>query len=429
MSHLRKHQRNVCGKGALRGNIFACKYCEESFAKKTDLRQHFINCEKKPEKPDRDINVPIMHTCDTCGKEFARNYDFKRHQLSHTDEKPFQCQACSKNFKEKSSLNKHVKRMHLDMTGGGQSMDDLHDDAGEVEAAAEEIAASMISSDRAGPVEPNAAADIIVSMAATMVSSSSVAAASTAHALVPAGVLHGTGVIPADTHTINAADILNFPEVAAALGLNTSAHVAHQQGSTAVVVAQPIDGSGMITLETDQIELQGVSGITGSGHSILLTDDVKQGVGSSRSFILHTEEAASGHNPGQSLVVGSQDSQASTHNGSLLILGQQTESSTVNQSVNDNAIHFSVGTASESASVNQIHESNNGQDDSLNTSEDALIIDTTETTDESNKLAGAGAVVQNVEQLEDHIDDEEHNDGLDDNREGNQDGDLPMETA
>ncbi|NXR43509.1 MAZ protein, partial [Zosterops hypoxanthus] len=39
------------------------------------------------------------HACDTCGKAFRDVYHLKRHRLSHTDERPFQCPVCQQRFK------------------------------------------------------------------------------------------------------------------------------------------------------------------------------------------------------------------------------------------------------------------------------------------------------------------------------------------
>ncbi|XP_063039285.1 LOW QUALITY PROTEIN: myc-associated zinc finger protein-like [Melospiza melodia melodia] len=41
------------------------------------------------------------HACDTCGKAFRDVYHLKRHRLSHTDERPFQCPVCQQRFKRK----------------------------------------------------------------------------------------------------------------------------------------------------------------------------------------------------------------------------------------------------------------------------------------------------------------------------------------
>eukprot|EP00794_Sanderia_malayensis_P011093 gene11093-12261_t len=215
MSHLRKHQRNVCGKGTQRTNIFACKYCEKSFSRKADLRQHFASCEKKPENPEKpEMIAQASFPCEHCDKKFARNYDFKRHQLSHTDEKPFACSHCSKNFKERSSLYKHMKRMHSLLTGDSL-MEGTQDESID-DAAQRAIAAITATSDDVITSVGNNPANIIVSLSHEMHSDSDGTIA-TAHALAQAGIIENADQILQGSHTIAAADILNFPEVAAAL--------------------------------------------------------------------------------------------------------------------------------------------------------------------------------------------------------------------
>ena len=252
MSHLRKHQRNVCGKVASRGNIFGCKYCEEGFARKSDLRQHFLVCEKKPDKGEKEMLGPTIFSCEHCGKDFHRNYDFKRHQLSHTDEKPFACSKCAKNFKEKSSLYKHVKRMHSMLTGD-PILDGSQDENTETEAAQRAIATITSSQDAISASGSHN--DIIVSLAHSMTSSSENDTIATAHALAQAGIIDNADQILQGSHTIAAADILNFPEVAAALGLNTG----NQTGHPTMVVTQPGDAASMISMDTDHVRIADTS--------------------------------------------------------------------------------------------------------------------------------------------------------------------------
>ena len=228
--------------------MFTCKYCDEGFARKSDLRQHFLTCEKKPDKPEKDILTPTLYSCDHCGKEFSRNYDFKRHQLSHTDEKPYPCSKCSKNFKEKSSLYKHVKRMHSSLTGESY-MDSSQDEGTESENAQRAIATITSSPD--GIVATGNPSDIIVSLGQNISSSSENDTIATAHALAQVGIIDNADQILQGSHTIAAADILNFPEVAAALGLNTG-----NQSNHTMVVTQPVHTSTIIGMDNDHVRIQ-----------------------------------------------------------------------------------------------------------------------------------------------------------------------------
>ena len=116
LSHLRKHMKKVCGPNKPEKQatmIIQCKYCEEIFPSKVELRKHLVTCEKKECKPKEPSQV-ALHVCNICNKDFASPYNVRRHQLTHSDERPYECQYCSKAFKEKSSLTKHVKRVHLE---------------------------------------------------------------------------------------------------------------------------------------------------------------------------------------------------------------------------------------------------------------------------------------------------------------------------
>jgi uncharacterized Zn-finger protein len=45
--------------------------------------------------------------CTICGKNFRRNFQFKRHLKSHENKREFKCKVCGKAFNTKVSLNHH----------------------------------------------------------------------------------------------------------------------------------------------------------------------------------------------------------------------------------------------------------------------------------------------------------------------------------
>ncbi|NXQ25165.1 MAZ protein, partial [Alaudala cheleensis] len=103
-----------------KGAPYVCGLCAKEFKNGYNLRRHQAThgditgvTPKRPPRPSPalpDEATPAgddvtkragrkSHACDTCGKVFRDVYHLKRHRLSHTDERPFQCPVCQQRFK------------------------------------------------------------------------------------------------------------------------------------------------------------------------------------------------------------------------------------------------------------------------------------------------------------------------------------------
>jgi len=75
---------------------YGCTDCGEKFAKKTSLKLHRANKNKR-------------FKCDVCGFAFGVYSALKIHKLTHLAEKPFQCEICPKQFIQHTNLVKHIE--------------------------------------------------------------------------------------------------------------------------------------------------------------------------------------------------------------------------------------------------------------------------------------------------------------------------------
>ncbi|MBN3324096.1 ZBT18 protein, partial [Atractosteus spatula] len=89
--------------------IFMCPLCNKVFPSphilQIHLSTHFREQEGVRAKPASDVNVP---TCSICGKTFSCMYTLKRHERTHSGEKPYTCAQCGKSFQYSHNLSRHA---------------------------------------------------------------------------------------------------------------------------------------------------------------------------------------------------------------------------------------------------------------------------------------------------------------------------------
>ncbi|XP_065904126.1 zinc finger protein 431-like [Dysidea avara] len=105
---------------------FQCEFCGECFIQNEDLQSHLEihregytsegkYCSKIiAEQDSLESNIEALteeerpHQCQQCSKLFKDKYKLKRHLLIHTGKKPYQCQHCDKSFRDKPDLKRHL---------------------------------------------------------------------------------------------------------------------------------------------------------------------------------------------------------------------------------------------------------------------------------------------------------------------------------
>ncbi|XP_069044376.1 zinc finger protein 585A-like [Lepisosteus oculatus] len=115
LCNLEKHQRVHTGE-----RPYSCGDCGRSFACSSSLRRHQRThpggrpagprqCRRgRGQTGDGAAGGPWAgHSCPQCSRTFSFSSSLRRHQQSHTGEKPFSCDECGRSFSRRSSLNAH----------------------------------------------------------------------------------------------------------------------------------------------------------------------------------------------------------------------------------------------------------------------------------------------------------------------------------
>ena len=83
---------------------FKCEHCEKEFTNSATVKRHI--------KIQHGENQKIFR-CDLCEKTFTLEKTVTIHKdMVHLKKKPHQCEICKSNHLTKSTLKKHMKRMH-----------------------------------------------------------------------------------------------------------------------------------------------------------------------------------------------------------------------------------------------------------------------------------------------------------------------------
>lgn len=105
-----------------------CQICRHEFQKKEtselveNTSMDIVVCDScvyyiKPHtllSEDENVNPDPTpkFLCDKCPKSFHNMYHLKRHLITHSDVRPFECKLCNQGFKRRDKLVSHFKRMH-----------------------------------------------------------------------------------------------------------------------------------------------------------------------------------------------------------------------------------------------------------------------------------------------------------------------------